>query len=596
MQACFRTKVGFSQRSKRLKHANPHERNVFVKSEASLELPFLHGFSAWEGETVVFFFGGGFLHGFSVWEGEAVAFFSRGGVGGERWYCFTDVVFGKAKLWPFFPGVGLHGFSVQEGETMAFFAGGRSWYFAGWERSVGISSRISVCDSGHLCEREQHASTWTEVVFCVPFWVKCPKRPSERSDSPGQAVPVLPLLAESVRRVAALFKAAGYRSYRNYLSRARDEHLALGYEISPQLERMCRLCRKSVVRGLAGPSSQGGPIFPLALVATSVFFLLREIEAASASWRDVVLAEDRRTVTFTLPSSKTDWSAKGCRRSWGAYAPWANHAFIYHILLRYRAIAKDKGLCPGPLFVDSEGRGCTKGAVVETLRAAVVLTGAAIFDPVGKHLYTGHAFRITGACILSLWGLDAITIQLLGRWGSMAILSYIAEAPLTDLALRLMNEGAASLPQRLINAEGSEFRDLTCYIDMLQETLQRVVQLESGLKAFHGSLCKKAELALVEALTDRVDHTETVLDGMSISLEESAGSQPWYVLNEESRALHRASVDIQSSTRSWATLCGWPFAGLSYVSTYVREEPHTSFRRRHKCYPDEDSESSDDDS
>ena len=29
--------------------------------------------------------------------------------------------------------------------------------------------------SGHLCEREQHASTWTEVVFCVPFWVKCPK-------------------------------------------------------------------------------------------------------------------------------------------------------------------------------------------------------------------------------------------------------------------------------------------------------------------------------------------------------------------------------------------------------------------------------------
>ena len=158
-----------------------------------------------------------------------------------------------------------------------------------------------------------------------------------------------------------------------------------------------------------------------------------------------------------------------------------------------------------------------------------------------------------------------------------------------------MNEGAASLPQRLINVEGSEFRDLACYMDMLQETLQHVAQLESGLKAFRGSLCMKAELALVEALTDRVDHTETVLDGMSISLEESAGSQPWYVLNEESRALHRASVDIQSSTRSWTTLCGWPFAGISHVSTYVLEEPYTSFRRCHKCYPDEDSESSDDD-
>ena len=68
----------------------------------------------------------------------------------------------------------------------------------------------------------------------------------------GYKVSLLPLTPESVRRVAALFKAAGYRSYRNYISRARDEHLALGHEITPKLERIMRLCRRSVVRGLAG--------------------------------------------------------------------------------------------------------------------------------------------------------------------------------------------------------------------------------------------------------------------------------------------------------------------------------------------------------
>ncbi|CAL1125710.1 unnamed protein product [Cladocopium goreaui] len=50
-----------------------------------------------------------------------------------------------------------------------------------------------------------------------------------------------------------------------------------------------------------------------------------------------------------------------------------------------------------------------------------------------------HTFRITGARTLAAlaWlGLDAITIQLLGRWGSDAVLSYLAEAPLTNLCER----------------------------------------------------------------------------------------------------------------------------------------------------------------
>ena len=458
-------------------------------------------------------------------------------------------------------------------------------------------------------DRDMYAATSTGPREAV--WATYQKF---HASAVGGNVPVLPLSTEAVRKVAALFKAAGYRSYRNYIGRAKDEHLSRGHDISPQLERMIRLCRRSVIRGLAGPVRsepfsfedvcealkdrvqpivQAGPIFPLALVVTAVFFLLRELEAAAASWQDVVFAEDRFTVTLTLPSSKTDWSAKGCRRTWGCLCS-RGKPCVYHTLLRYRAIAKERGLIPGPLFVDEAGRGCTKGAVVETLRAAVALTGAAILDPVGRHMFSGHAFRITGARAMSLWGLDAITIQLLGRWGSLAILSYIAEAPLTDLAQRLHRDGLSSLPQQVRTAEHPEFRELTGYTVMLQEALQRIAQLETDLKTFHDALSNKAGRASIEILTDRVDHAETVLDGVAVSLESATGPQPWFVLNEDSRALHRALIDIKSTTTSWTTLCGWPFAGLKHVATHVGIEPKARFRKCHKCYPDVDSESSDD--
>ena len=135
-------------------------------------LVFLYGFSAWRGKLCTFFFGGGaesersagislriqclggencvlfflggerslsgvlvFLYGFSAWEGKTVSFFfGRGGersLSGvlvfnsrtqclERWYFFTDSVFGRGKLCVLFSGGGgalvfLHGFSVWSG-------------------------------------------------------------------------------------------------------------------------------------------------------------------------------------------------------------------------------------------------------------------------------------------------------------------------------------------------------------------------------------------------------------------------------------------------------------------------------------------------
>lgn len=61
-----------------------------------------------------------------------------------------------------------------------------------------------------------------------------------------------PLDEDKTLRVSALFKASGYRSYKNCLSRANDQRLSLGYAWSDRLTRASQKCTGSVLRGLAG--------------------------------------------------------------------------------------------------------------------------------------------------------------------------------------------------------------------------------------------------------------------------------------------------------------------------------------------------------
>ena len=49
--------------------------------------------------------------------------------------------------------------------------------------------------------------------------------------------------------------------------------------------------------------------------------------------------------------------------------------------------------------------------------------------PDGLQRWTGHSLRVTGAQGLAAAGVDTWAIQLIGRWGSEAVLGYIREAP-----------------------------------------------------------------------------------------------------------------------------------------------------------------------
>eukprot|EP00971_Amphidinium_carterae_P181235 3595236-Amphidinium_carterae.1 len=59
--------------------------------------------------------------------------------------------------------------------------------------------------------------------------------------------------------VAALFKAAGYRAWPNYLSVAKQAHIDAGGSWSESLDQLARACTRSVLRGL-GPARQSAPL------------------------------------------------------------------------------------------------------------------------------------------------------------------------------------------------------------------------------------------------------------------------------------------------------------------------------------------------
>ena len=113
----------------------------------------------------------------------------------------------------------------------------------------------------------------------------------------------LPLTPDKFVRAAACFKEGGYRSFRNFLSNAKEMHVLEGHEWSELLKFTARKATRSVERGM-GPSRQSAPFVldqllevassaticgipgaPLGwpnLLVIGTFFMLREIEVAAA--------------------------------------------------------------------------------------------------------------------------------------------------------------------------------------------------------------------------------------------------------------------------------------------------------------------------
>ena len=244
--------------------------------------------------------------------------------------------------------------------------------------------------------RDSELNTWTQHHA---LWYGNDSRPSPLDE-----------------HISALFKAGGYKSFKNYLSRAKEHHLMLGYPWTDRLDLIARKCSRSVLRGLAGatrsepfdlcrvvgclscddgPFHPEGPVHIRALISCSTMYLLREVEASAIDIADGAMSDN--AVSLNLPISKVDWKAKGCTRTWSCVCdtplPCPFHILEDH-LVRLESfygrlkIEVDPGL---PLFPDVRGGYCTKNGVTSSLRSAIEKAGMSATAKDGTWCVSGHS-------------------------------------------------------------------------------------------------------------------------------------------------------------------------------------------------------------
>ena len=117
---------------------------------------------------------------------------------------------------------------------------------------------------------------------------------------------------------------------------------------------------------------EDGPVGPHQLVVLGTFFMLREVEAPLLLVANVKLDAFNQTVTFKLPSSKTDPGAASVQRSWGCLCnthqevgcPYHQASRRYQCLMR--KFNQDE-LIDMPFFPTSAGDTVEKAKVVGTL-------------------------------------------------------------------------------------------------------------------------------------------------------------------------------------------------------------------------------------
>merc|ERR1712086_1037609 len=293
-----------------------------------------------------------------------------------------------------------------------------------------------------------HEAMWRTIVKFLAVWGLHPFPPTQ----------------ETVVALGAALKAGSYASAENYLVFYRGRCLSANWPYDAALMRLHKDAVRSCTRGMGGPTkalglpllrlaeldvlddgpwTPGGPVGPACAVIAGSWFLAREVELATTRAKLVALevnSEGDPVVKWYLPASKTDAEARGVARAHGCCCISAAPASCpYHAVVaqldRLRRLFPDRWSAAGPadnlpLFPAVDGSVVTKDCMVATIVDAARRLRVPLESPDQSARISGHSLRVTGAQGLARAGLDVWAIQLLGRWGSDAVLGYIREVPL----------------------------------------------------------------------------------------------------------------------------------------------------------------------
>ena len=373
-----------------------------------------------------------------------------------------------------------------------------------------------------------------------------------------------------VTETMAVLWAADYRTTVAIAETAKAEFLAMDGQWTGALDRAFRNAKRAAQRGLGpsrhtapfpwerleeledttAPRGRGGPLWPRRVDTVACWWLLREIEAGNATVNDVRI-EDGCKAVFTLPASKSDPAALGvtrthrcaCGRRSGDPGV-MNHAVCpaCQLIEQVAEVRKRFGPDPAlPLFPTEAGTFVTKGAMIESIKAAARELGLPLVGHAGAELWGGHAWRRGGAQGLARAGVEVWRIQALARHSSAAILAYV--------------EGAHVSAMTGIAAEAALGRSLAAVREELAMLTARVAEGRTMVEEVLESADARASLvplAIADVLQEPLPAPPPAVCAQEAAVPRTAAS---YVVS-----LRRGGkVHTVDPAAGRASLCGWNF-------------------------------------
>lgn len=176
----------------------------------------------------------------------------------------------------------------------------------------------------------------------------------------------------------------------------------------------------------------------MALLAS--LYLLREVEASTATLSAWTLGHDELELIWNLPGSKSDRMELGVKRAWpcvcglaALFCPY--HLAITHVAWLQTLPSNDGG--SAPIFPTISGGHPSKASVAKSFEALGGLMGQPLKDSSGLRLFGGHTHRVTGPQLLAVLGVEVNKTRILARHTGDTILRYVQDAPLKSLRLDL---------------------------------------------------------------------------------------------------------------------------------------------------------------
>ena len=229
--------------------------------------------------------------------------------------------------------------------------------------------------------------------------------------------------------------------------------------------------------------------------------------------------------------------------------------------------------------------------MLRTIEEAAVKLRVPLAAPDRSERVTGHSLRVTGAQGLARRGWDLWSIQLLGRWGSEVVKTYVRDAPLdhwgispssqhmrldidelVDLIVRKLNAEKLATPSKSRAAISSDRRPGAHAVSLDLETEAAGVAREVV-----SELAIDAEGQLPE-LAAEVERWLALMEGAKV-VRNSATLVHHAVPRTKGR---RQQVSLMARSK-----CGWRYEQRPHDIVSPEDLPKTHFGLCELCFPAE---------